>query len=256
MFPLLRFNQSHQMNPIPMYHLLKLMVTPEPPYPHLDAGIKEVKYSDWYQREYAPMRISEEDHHSPNFPLTYNFKLSVRALIELHLLDRKIQTIRRHRIWYVKERQTASGLWLIRLFFLLFIKWGLSRFRPSQNIGTPEEYYQSTSHAPIFNFLVSMWYGQTPTSYLSPFDRYNVPEGEERGKTTIWDDTCVEEVLPLDIMFYSKGALLINNFNKVLQCVWPGFTVSIGYITNNFNSRSKQTFWLNYKHVREGKSSG
>ena len=141
-------------------------------------------------------------------------------------------------------------------FLLSFIIWGLSRFRPSQNIGTPEEYYQSTSHAPIFNFLVSMWCGQTPTSYLSPFDRYNVPEGEERGKTTIWDDTCVEEVLPLDIMFYSKGALLINNFNKVLQCVWPGFTVSIGYITNNFNSRSKQTFWLNYKHVREGKSSG
>ena len=124
MFPLLRFNQSHQMNPIPMYHLLKLMVTPEPPYPHLDAGIKEVKYSDWYQREYAPMRISEEDHHSPNFPLTYNFKLSVRALIELHLLDRKIQTIRRHRIWYVKERQTASGLWLIRLFFYYLLNGG------------------------------------------------------------------------------------------------------------------------------------
>ena len=43
-------------------------VDPKPPYIPIDVWVKEVKYSDEFQREHASLQISEEDHHPHNSP--------------------------------------------------------------------------------------------------------------------------------------------------------------------------------------------
>ena len=126
--------------------------------------VKEVKYSDKYQREYTMMHTSEEDYHSSKFALMHNVNKLVRGMMELFLSDIIIQMIRRH-----KDSQGRAKANIFRdvtnsIFWLLFITWVLSHFHPIHTIVTPEACVQSKNHATMCHFLVSSKYGQTSTS--------------------------------------------------------------------------------------------
>ena len=93
------------------------------PYTPLDVYLKEVKYSDKSQREYAPIRISEEDFHSPRFSLPHNVELFFRSLIELVLSDIVIQTTRRHTNSYVNSNaerfSSASDSYIFSIIYYM-----------------------------------------------------------------------------------------------------------------------------------------
>ena len=73
-----------------------------------------------------------------------------------------------------------------------------------------------------------------------------------RGRNGNGDYTSVEEVLSIDVMWYAKAYIFINNVNKVLQCICrcPGFAVSIDEITKNTKGIPKLKNWMNNKPVK------
>ena len=139
---------------------------PKPPYTPIDVQVKEVKYSEKSKREYTSMWISEEDHNYPKSSLPHKVELLVRSLMELFLSDSIIRKTRRHTNERVREKadsfSAVSDSYIYIL--ILFITWGLSCFRPSFTIGTPEVYGEITSHAPTFHFIDLIQCGKTSTS--------------------------------------------------------------------------------------------
>ena len=90
--------------------------------------------------------------------------------------------------------------------------------------------------------------------HLPPVDQGNASDEDPEGETGNGDDTSAEEVLPLEARWYAKAALLIDNVKKVSQhlFIWSGFSVSIDETTKKFKGRSKQTFRMKNKPVKEG----
>ena len=108
---------------------------PKPPYAPTDVWVKEVNYSDDSQRDYDPMRISEEDCHSPKFDCPHNVNLSVRSPMEIFLSDIIICIIKIHMNSYIRANayifRDVSDSYIC---LLSFITWVLYRFRPIQTI--------------------------------------------------------------------------------------------------------------------------
>ena len=78
--------------------------------------------------------------------------------------------------------------------------------------------------------------------HFSLFDQDNTSEKDSKGETGNGDDTSIEEVLPLNIKWYTQVSLFIDNFYKVHQrlCRWSGFVVSIDEIMKKFKGILKQ----------------
>ena len=68
------------------------------------------------------------------------------------------------------------------------------------------------------------------------------------------NEKSVEEVLTLDVIWYEKSLLLIDNVNNVVQsiCIWTGFVVSIDDTMKTFKGVLKQNIFMNNKTVNKG----
>ena len=75
--------------------------------------------------------------------------------------------------------------------------------------------------------------------YLSPVGQDNASEEYPEAETGNGDNICSEDVLNLDVRWYSKASLLIDNIKKMLHHlgIWPSFAVYIDKMTNNFKGR-------------------
>jgi hypothetical protein len=86
--------------------------------------LKEVKYADGSQNVYQPIRISDEERHTPKFQLPSNVDVTVAALSELYLTDSLLKTIANNSDAYAASKgrniRTVSKAEVLQLFAIVF----------------------------------------------------------------------------------------------------------------------------------------
>jgi hypothetical protein len=118
----------------------------EPPYNPKDLWLKEVKYADGSQNVYEPIRISDEERHTPKFQLPSNVDVTVAALSELYLTDSLLKTIADNTDAYAASKgrniRTVSKAEVLRLFAIILYM-GVVR------LPAKEDYWKKTGMWPI-----------------------------------------------------------------------------------------------------------
>ena len=93
---------------------------------------------------------------------------------------------------------------------------GLSCFLIGQTIGTLYSYGKNTSHSPTCHFLVKCNMIKHPPLPILPVEYIR---GRSKGVMLNGHNTSAEELFPLGARWYSKAALLLDNFKKVSRSI-------------------------------------
>lgn len=231
---------------------------PNNDYNPYNTFVKEVRYEKGDQKEYKPMRIPENERHNASFKLPFDMEATIQGLLMLFLPDSILHTIKVNSNNYIraKERRIpAISTPELMVFFSIIFYMGVVKLPAKKDYWETDGMWPT--HKPCQRMSSRRFHEIWNNIHLSKVEeREEEPEGENGGD--FFDDRSegsIETTIePVDNRWYAKAALLIDQFNKVSQqvCQWPSFALSIDEQMKKFKGRSKQTFRMKHKPIKEG----